>query len=460
MQFTLQAALDKHGHLEPGDVVICNHPYQGGTHTPDLQLFAPAYCGDVLVGYVGSIAHHIDIGGRFPGTESTQTSELFQEGLLFPAVKLSSRGARNDALFELIAANVRDPTATIGDLAAQMAACRRGIERIADQCERFGTSTVSAAMEAILEQTSARAHEELLSWPARRVEVEGFLDHDGFHLDEPVRIAAAVEVRDGMMWIDLAGSSPQVESGMNVPWASTHAGAYFAVRCFIGSGIPQNEGLTRHIVVAAPEGTLVNPRFPAAVSARHLAVQRLADLLCSALADLRPERAVAASHVSFPAFVFQAMDPRSGRPTLLADILGGGGGASPDGPGDNAIDTYTSNCALLPAEVAEMEYPWRIERTELVEDSGGGGRHRGGDGLRRDYRLLAPVAEGPYYVEQTNATFAAAGRAGGHPGASARVRVRRRDGSWEEIASKGHLTMVEGEVISFESSGGGGFGAP
>lgn len=460
MQFTLQAALEKHGHLEPGDVVICNHPYQGGTHTPDLQLFSPAYSGDVLVGYVGSIAHHIDIGGRFPGTESTQTTELFQEGLLFPAVKLATRGVRNDALFELIAANVREPTATIGDLAAQMAACRRGIERIREQCDRFGAPTVITAMEAILEQTCARARAELLSWPGRRVEVEGFLDHDGFHLDEPVKIAAAVEVSDGMVSIDLAGSSPQVESGMNVPWASTHAGAYFAVRCFIGSDIPQNDGLTRLVRVAAPEGTVVNPRFPAAVSARHLAVQRLSDLLCAALGDLRPERAVAASHVSFPAFVFQATDARSGRVTLLADILGGGGGASPEGPGDNAIDTYTSNCALLPAEVAEMEYPWRIERTELAEGSGGAGRHRGGDGLRRDYRLLAPVAEGPYYVEQTKGSFAAAGLAGGHPGRPARVRVRRRDGRWEEIASKGHLKMIEGEVISFESAGGGGYGSP
>jgi N-methylhydantoinase B len=460
MQFTLQAALDKQGTLEPGDVVICNHPYQGGTHTPDLQLFAPAYSGDALVGYAGSIAHHIDIGGRFPGTESTQTTELFQEGLLFPAVKLVSRGERNDALFELIAANVREPSATIGDLAAQIAACRRGIERIREQCNRFGTASVIAAMDAILGQTSARARAELSSWPARRVEVEGFLDHDGFNLDEPLRIAAAVEVRDATVWIDLAGSSPQVESGMNVPWASTHAGAYFAVRCFIGNDIPQNDGLTRHVVVAAPEGTLVNPRFPAAVSARHLAVQRLADLLCTAFAELRPERAVAASHVSFPAFVFQATDHRTGRLTLLADILGGGGGATPGGPGDSAIDTYTSNCALLPAEVAEMEYPWRIERTELAEGSGGAGRHRGGDGLRRDYRLLAPAAEGPYYVEQTNRSFAATGRAGGNPGAPARVRVRRRDGRWEELASKGHLKMVEGEVISFESAGGGGFGTP
>lgn len=459
MQFTLGAALSKHGRLEPGDVVIANHPYRGGTHTPDLQLFTPAYVDDALVGYTGSIAHHIDVGGRLPGTESTENTELFQEGLLFPAVKLIEKGRRVEPLFEMIAANVRDPDATLGDLAAQIAACRRGVERLGDLCARHGAETVLAAQEALLEQTSERARAELRSWPGSEVAVEGCLDDDGTGKGEPVRIAATVRTEGGELHIDLSGSAPQVDHGVNVPWASTHAAAYFAVRAFVGSEIRQNDGLTRHVHVHCPEGRILRPRFPAAVSARHLTVQRLASLLCDALGELLPERAVAAGHVSFPAFTIQATDPRTGRLTILADILGGGGGARRDAPGDDAIDTYTSNCALLPAEVAELEYPWRIERTELVAGSGGAGAQRGGAGIRRDYLLLADESVGPYYIEQTNPEFTAPGREGGERAKPARARLRRADGSWEDLPGKGVLRMRAGETLSLESAGGGGFGA-
>lgn len=458
MQFTLQAALAKHERLEEGDAVLCNHPYQGGTHTPDLQVFMPAHVDGTLVGYTGSIAHHIDVGGRVPGTESTENTELFQEGLLFPAVKLLEGGRRNEPLFELIAANVRDADATLGDLAAQIAACRRGVERLGELCARYGTATVVASMDGLLEQTSERARAELSRWPGEPVSVAGFLDDDGSGTGEPVRVAATVQARDGELHIDLSGSAPQVRCGVNVPWASTHAGVYFAVRAFVGTDIRQNDGLTRHLHVHAPEGTIVRPRFPAAVSARHLTVQRLSALLCEALGELLPERAVAAGHVSFPAFTFQAVDPRTGRLTILADILGGGGGARPEAAGDHAIDTYTSNCALLPAEVAELEYPWRIERTELVEGSAGDGRHRGGAGIRRDYLLLAEESLGPYYIEQTRPEFTAPGLRGGGSARPARVRIRRSDGAWEELPGKGLLRMRAGEAVSFESAGGGGFG--
>lgn len=460
MQFTLASALDKHDRLEAGDVVLANHPYQGGTHTPDLQVFTPVYVDGELVAYTGSIAHHIDVGGRVPGTESTENTELFQEGLLFPAVKLVEAGRRVEPLFELIAANVRDPHATLGDLAAQLAACSRGVERISELCGTHGTTVVVQAMDAHLEQTSERARAEFGSWPGDQVEVEGFLDDDGSGTGDPVRIMARVQVRDGRLEVDLTDSDPQSDLGINVPWASTHASTYFAVRAFAGSEVQQNDGLTRNIVIKANEGTIVRPRYPAAVSARHLAVQRLSSMLCDALGILLPDRAVAAGHVSFPAFTFQALDRRSDRLTILADIIGGGGGARSGADGDHAIDTYTSNCALLPAEVAELEYPWLIERTELVSGSGGDGQYRGGDGIRRDYRLLAEESLGPYYVEQTKPDFTARGIRGGGDARPARVRVRRENGEWEEIPSKGLLRLEQGEVISFESAGGGGYGSP
>jgi len=461
MQFALQQALARHGRLAHGDVVLCNHPYHGGTHAPDLQVFMPAYHGGALIGYTGSIAHHIDVGGRVAGSESAENTEIFQEGILLPPIKLVERGRRNRAVYDLIAANVRDPESTLGDLAAQLAACRRGVERLSELCARFSAETVLAATTGLLEQTSRRTRLELASWPRRRVSAEGHLDDDGITPGRPVRIAAAVQVRGEALHVDLSGSAEQTPSALNVPWASTHAAAYFAVRCFVGAGIPQNDGLTRHVVVSAPEGTILRPRFPAAVSVRHLTVQRLADVLCQALGDLLPERAVAASHVSFPTFVFQARDPQRGL-TIFTDILGGGGGARPDAPGDNAIDTYTSSCALLPAEIAEMEYPWRVERSELVDGSGGSGRQAGGLGLRRDYRLLADAAEGIYYVEQLDPAFGARGRKGGGPGSPARVLLHREgESDWTELsAGKGHLHLRRGDTISLIGAGGGGYGRP
>jgi N-methylhydantoinase B len=460
MQFALQAGLAKWGaDVAPGDAILTNHPYMGGTHTPDLQVFEPVHRDGALIAWTGSIAHHIDIGGRFPGTESAQTTELFQEGLIFPAVKLVEGGRRVRALYDVVAANVRDPSSTLGDLDAQLAACRRGGERLHALCDRHGTELVLHAMASLLEVTAARARAVFAGWPGRRVAVAGRLDDGGFEGTPPPEIRLALEVRDGVLHVDFAGTSPQVPSGVNVPIASTHAAVFFAVRCFAGrEGILQNDGLARSVRLHVPKGSLLDPDFPAALSARHLAVQRTADLMVEALSDLLPDRAIAASHVSFPAFVFQAVDPRSGRLTLLADILGGGGGARADAPGEHAIDTYTSNCAILPAEIAELEYPFLVERSELVDGSGGAGTQAGGMAIRRDYRLLADAADGMYYVEQRDPRFTARGRDGGGDGAPAAVRLLR-DGAWQELPGKGYLTLRRDDVVSFLSSGGGGYGA-
>ncbi|HEU4976499.1 MAG TPA: hydantoinase B/oxoprolinase family protein [Baekduia sp.] len=468
MQFALQAALERHGALAPGDAVLTNHPYMGGTHTPDLQVFAPAYHEGELVGYTGSIAHHIDIGGRVPGTESAQNTELFQEGLIFPAIKFVEGGVRNTALYELIGANVRDPNATVGDLDAQLAACRRGAERLGALCDRHGHVAVTDAMDTLIRRTAERAEAAFAAWPERTIHVEGWLDDGGFEGTPPVGIRAAVTVRRGqdagddadcVLEVDLTGTDDQVPAGVNVPIASAHAAVFFAVRCFVG--LPQNAGLTSRIRLITRKGSLLDPIFPAALSARHLAVQRTADLMVEALGELLPERSVAASHVSFPAFVFQAVDPRAGRMTLLADILGGGGGARRDAPGDHAIDPYTSNCAILPAEIAELEYPWRIVRTELVDGSAGTGRQPGGLGLRRDYELLADHAEGMYYVEQRDPRYAPKGREGGGAGAPGRAFVRRAGSDVEQdLPGKGYIHLHRGDVIGFIGAGGGGFGAP
>jgi N-methylhydantoinase B len=461
MQFALASVCSRWGDdVAAGDAFITNHPYMGGTHTPDLQVFTPLFLDGRLMAWAGSIAHHIDIGGRFPGTESAQCTELFQEGMIFPAVKFVERGTRVRAVYDLVGANVRDPASTMGDLDAQLAACRRGMTRIEELAATHGLGTVVEGMDALLDSTARRAEAAFRAWPQETVEAEGFLDDQGFEGTPPVRVHARLHVEDGTLVVDLTGSSDQIPSGMNVPISSAHAGAYFAVRAFLGPDVPQNAGLTSRVRVLAREGSLYNPRFPAALSARHLGVQRLADVIIEALGRLLPERDIAGSQVSFPALVFQAVDPRSGRLTLLADILGGGGGARRDAPGEDGIDPYTSNCGILPAEIAELEYPWRIERTELVEESGGTGAMRGGLGLRRDYMLLADVSDGMYYVEQTDPSYAAKGRAGGGPGRPGSAFVRRAGSDAREpLPGKGYIHLYRGDVLSLVGAGGGGFGA-
>lgn len=460
MQFALGAALRQRGPLDPGDAILTNDPYLGGTHTNDLQIFMPIHVDGQLVGYAGSIAHHIDVGGTYPGTESPLTTEIYQEGVIFPAIKYVEAGRLNESVAALIRANVRDPHSTMGDVSGQLAACKRGLERVQELCARHGRGIVLEAIDLLLADTEARASALFRSWPDTTVTAEGWMD--GLDTTEPVHVVVSVTASAGRLKVDFTGTADQVATGLNVPLASTHAGVYFAVRCFAGdSGVRQNDGLTRLIDLVAPSGTLVNPVHPAPLSARHLAVQRIADLMVEAIGQLLPAQDVAASHVSFPAWTLRAHDDRWGKDTILADILGGGGGARQQADGDHAIDTYTSNCAILPTEIAELEYPWRVECTQLVDGSGGKGRFRGGMALRRDITLLADKADGTYYVEQTHPAFAAAGRAGGDAGAPGRVRLRRAGATeFTDLACKGYLHLSRGDTLSFESSAGGGYGLP
>ncbi|HET7429721.1 MAG TPA: hydantoinase B/oxoprolinase family protein, partial [Gaiellales bacterium] len=231
MQFALASVRRRWGDdVAAGDAFITNHPYMGGTHTPDLQVFTPLFLDGRLVAWAGSIAHHIDIGGRFPGTESAQCTELFQEGMIFPAVKFVERGTRVRAVYDLVGANVRDPASTMGDLDAQLAACRRGMTRIEELAATHGLGTVVEGMDALLDSTARRAEAAFRAWPQEIVEAEGFLDDQGFEGTPPVRVHARLHVEDGTLVVDLTGSSDQIPSGMNVPISSAHAGAYFAVR--------------------------------------------------------------------------------------------------------------------------------------------------------------------------------------------------------------------------------------
>ncbi len=465
LEFALAGALARTGPLDEGDVVITNDPYQGATHLPDVEVFAPVHAAGVLLGYVATVAHHIDIGGiqarnrgAIPGHAASR--DLFEEGLQLPPVKLIEGGVRNEALWQVLLRNVRDPESVDGDVTAQLSSCRRGIARLAELAERYGAGTVVDAAADLIDDTSARAQERLRAWPKRTVHKVGHLDGDGLDYSRPVRVEVAVTVQDGRMRVDLGGSAPQTTGTFNVPWSSTYSGLYYALRCFLGPGIRQNHGYMMHVEAVAPEGSIFRPRRPAAVVSRHMAVQVLTDLVFQALSELLPNRAVASSHVSFPTLLMRTTDPRTGTQRTLMDTVGGGSGAHRDGPGDDGIDSYTSNCALIPAEVIELEYPWRVTACALVDGTAGNGVHRGGRAVRREYELLADAATGRVAAEQRRAGSGARGVAGGGNGSPAAVAIRRhgRD-DWQSVPFETTaLALLRGDVVRLVAGGGGGYG--
>lgn len=463
MEFALRHTLEAcpPATLEEGDLLLMNHPYRGGSHTPDLQTYMPIFHEGAIIAFAGTVAHHIDVGGRVPCTEGVDNTEIYQEGLLLPPLKLYARGEPNAAVFDLIRDNVRNPAATLGDLRAQVAASHKARQRFVDLARKYGTSVLTRYAEDLMRYAERRVRDEIGTWPRGVYEAEGFMDDDGVDRGAPIRLHARVVVEGDGVTVDLSGCAPQVRGAVNLPFASTHSAVYFALRCFTGSDIPQNAGATRPIRIVAPPGTVVNPRPPAPVSVRHITCQRLTDVIITALAHALPDRAVASSHVSFPTHSFGTYDAQRGYTVMITDILGGGYGAMPHADGLDAVDTYTSNCGILPAEVAEMEYPWRVVRSALVCDSGGAGMYRGGLALRRDYLLLADEARGNYYVEQTQARYAPAGYDGGKPGASAAAGMGT--GSGEEmtlVPGKAVTTLRHGDRLVLIAAGGGGYGDP
>ena len=436
-----------------GDVFLVNHPYRGGAHTPDVFAFSPLFLDGGLTAWAGTCAHHVDFGGRNPGTEGADNRTIFEEGLLLPCVRAMRAGRPVDEVWRMIEANVREPATTLGDLRAQLAALATGGRRLEELASRFGRDHLVDGMQQLQDYTERFLRSELERLPDGVGESEAFMDDDGVG-GPPVRIRVRVEKRADRIVVDLSGADAQRDGGMNVPIVSTEATVYYAVRSAVGGDVPVNDGFFRPIRIIAPEGTCLNPRFPAAVSVRHLTCQRLADTLLLALGGLMPDRIAAGSFAGFFSIMAAGPSPASGDTVVLQDILGGGGGGRRDLDGLDAIDTHVSNCGLLSAEVCETMYPWRVERTELITNSGGAGRFRGGLGLRRSYRSLADQPT-VLYVDQTNPAFAPAGIGGGRPGRPVTLRINGR-----RVATKSTLLVTAGTEIVVETAGGGGWGAP
>ncbi|MGE0876804.1 MAG: hydantoinase B/oxoprolinase family protein [Burkholderiales bacterium] len=452
----MAAMLARYGDdLHPGDAVIINDPYEGGMHLPDIFMFAPFFHDGSIEGFCVVICHHTDVGGRVAGSNASDSTEIYQEGLRIPVVKLYERGRVNDTLERLIALNVRVPDLVLGDLRAQYAACRVGLRELGRLFERYGRDTARSYLEELLDYAERLTREQIRAWPKGTFTFLDHIDDDGLS-PEPVPIRVAVTVHEDSVSVDYAGSSPQVKAAINSTLSFTKSLTYLSVRCALKGDVPNNAGVFRCIDVKAPEGSVLNPLPPAAVAARALTGYRVFDAMLGALAKVVPDRIPAAGEGGNTVVCISGRRPDRS-PFIVVDMICGAWGARPHADGIEAITNASQNLSNTPVETLEASHPVRIEAYELVTDSCGAGKWRGGLGIRRSYRLLAD--EALLQLRADRMRFLPYGLEGGEPAAAARNLIER-DGTTSALPSKTTSWMKEGELITHEQPGGGGFGDP
>jgi N-methylhydantoinase B len=457
MSFAVRNALAAHPveTLEPGDAILLNDPLLGSGHLPDFFITQPVFHDDAVVGFVVNILHHTDVGGQRPGSQGVEgIFDYFQEGLRVPPTKVWRRYEEDAGVVGIIAANTRTPDKVLGDLRAQRSALRVGELRLGELVRRYGRDTVRAAMAEIIARTEASMRGAIRAVPDGVYTFEDFLDDCGPGTD-PLRVFVTVTVDGDTLTVDYDGSSPQTVSGMNSYINYTRSYSYAAIKCLTDPYGPMNEGALRPITVKAPEGSFLNPRPPAGGGPRAIICYRTFEAVIGALARALPDRvAAASSHFANP--TFGGWDRRRGRRFVAYELVLSGTGARATKDGCEAM-AMAFNAANIPVEAQEATQPIVIERFELISDSAGAGRFRGGCGLRRDMRFLAD--EGKLTNLSERQRFAPYGLFGGKTGRLARTVIN--PGPDEQIVhGKQSREFAHGDVISFQQSGAGGYGDP
>ena len=451
----LEGVLKAYGDdVRPGDVFINNDPYEGASHLPDIFLFKPAFVGDVLLGFLVVIAHHTDIGGRVAGGNACDNTEIYQEGLRIPPLKLFEEGKRNQTLFRLIRQNVRVPDMVMGDLRAQIAAVYGGERELLKLAQEYGVEELQGYMEELMDYTERLTRAELSALPQGVAEFTDYIDDDGI---DPIRIHVKLTFDGDEVYADFTGTSPQSKGSINPNFAFTQSGVYAAIRCLLSPELPNNAGHFRPIKVYAPEGTFVNPVHPAPVAARGLGGFRVMQAVFGALAQLNPDRvpacwgsgelgiSIAGYHKDRSPFVFLEFH----------NVTGTGGGPNHDGVDGAPIPVL--NLANTPIELMEAEQPFLVEEYGLLPDSGGPGKYRGALGLVRKYRILAE--EATVQVRSDRRRFQPYGLRGGRAGSACNIYLNP-DTENRLMPSKWLMELKHGDVVSAELAGGGGYGNP
>ena len=440
MPEAVAAIMDKNP--EPGDVFAINDPYSGGTHLPDITLVSPVALEGELVGYAVTRAHHSDVGGMGPGSMPSDSREIYQEGIIIPPVRLVRGGEYVQDVLDILLANVRTPDLRRGDLRAQIAANNIAEERIGELVERRGKEIVLAAFEEIISYAEKRAREAVRGLPDGEYTAEDYIEGDGV-TDDDIPIKVTVEIEDDAVTIDFAGTSDAVRGNVNCPLPVTRSACYFALRVLLPKDIPANAGTYAPLEIKAPEGSLVNARSPSAVVAGNVETSnRIADVVMAAFsgaADLPAQGQGTMNNMII-----------GGPGWTYYETIGGGQGASSAGPGPSGVHVGMSNTLNTPVEAFEMEYPMRVERYELLYDSGGKGEHQGGDGLVRSVRVLEPAS---LSLLSDRRRHQPQGINGGEHG-----KVGENLLNDEKLPPKVSRELEEGDLVTVKTPGGGGWG--
>jgi len=482
MPMAVAAAL-REVEIGPGDVVALNDPFAGGTHLPDVTLIAsvvsrqrsvaggaqgPGVRGQGSVKgklrppspitqplfYVANRAHHADIGGATPGSMGLAT-DIYGEGVRIPPIRIVRGGEICEDVMKLILANVRSNRERRADFEAQIGSLKTGAMRLWEILERRGRREASEYAKHLIDYSSRLMRHTIAAIPDGTYKAEDALDDDGISNNQiPIRVC--VTIQGERACADFSGSAPQVAGAVNAVEAITASAVSYVFRCLVGGDIPASAGLMEPIEVIAPEGTIVNATHPASVAGGNVETsQRIVDVVFKALAQAIPDRIPAASQGTMNNLTIGGIDPRTGAEFSYYETVAGGMGARPTLDGMNATHTHMTNSLNTPAEALEYAYPLRVRQYRIRKESGGHGRHKGGDGAIREIETLAPACMSLLADRRKRAPY---GLHGGEDGALGQAFIIRRDGSEEQLASKGSWELKPGDRVRIETPGGGGFG--
>lgn len=445
--------------MNPGDIFVANDPHvAGGTHLPDVNLATPIFADGKVLGFVCNIAHHADIGGMAVGSMAGGMSEIYQEGLRIPLVKLFDAGKLNEDLFNLILLNVRLPRERRGDYNAQFAATRLAERRMQDLVESYGTSQLTEAFNEIIDRTELRMRKAVAEVPDGIYKFDDVMDNDGLKASN-IKISLAVTIKGNQASFDFEGTDDQVPGNINVPFNGTQASVCYAMKALLDPEVPNNHGVINSFKITAPEGSLVNCVFPASVASRAHTSQRIIDVILGAMAEPLPQDTVAAANGANTSAIFAGKDPDTGEGYLYFETLGGGMGARYAKDGKDGVQVHVTNTSNLPVEAIEMEYPLRVESYGLVQDSGGAGRHRGGMSLERVVRPLGHTCIFTGVGERfENAPW---GLDGGVEGGTGSFKHINSEGTEDLLHPKEmDKDIPAGELVAIRTPGAGGYGSP
>ena len=443
------------GRMFPGDIFIMNDPYgAGGQHLPDIYVIQPLFWEGAIEGYACTMAHHSDVGGIAPGSVAIHATDIFQEGLRLPMLKLYEAGKANHTLFQILEKNTRQPVQVLGDLRAQLAACAVGDRGFFDLLKRYGGRAVRPYLEAIMNQAERLMREFIRGIPDGSYRFEDWIDGLG-ELPQPLQIAVCVTVQGDEVEVDFTGTSAQVQGAINCPIAMVRSCSYCAIRCVTSPDIPNCEGYMRPLRVVAPEGTILNPLLPAACAARGVMGYRVFDAIMGALVQVLPERVIAAGEGGPTLFAVGGY--HAGRPFVLTEVMVGTWGARAGKDGVEGISNPAANLSNQPVELIEAELPLEVVRYGMVQDSGGAGRYRGGLAFVREFKLLAN--EAVFTTRADRRDHPPYGFAGGQSGGASRNTLISPAG--ERALPTMPMEAVKwtsGDVFRHVSAGGGGYG--